>query len=142
MTDVLTKAQRTMCMKAVKSKGTSIEKLIATELRKQKIKFNKNVKSVYGTPDFVLKDLKTVIFCDSEFFHGKDWKKRKFNIKSKRDFWWKKIESNIARDRKVTKELKKQGWIVYRFWDSQIKKNPYKCVELILEKGCNNGKKS
>jgi DNA mismatch endonuclease (patch repair protein) len=128
-------------MKAVKSKGTLIEKLIAIELRKQKIKFNRNVKSIYGTPDFVLKDLKMVVFCDSEFFHGKDWKKRRFNIKSKRDFWWKKIEGNIARDRKVTRELRSQGWVVQRFWDSQIKKNPSKCVELILKKGCNYGKK-
>ncbi len=45
-----------------------------------------------------MKGLKIAIFCDSEFFHGKDWEIQKERIKTNREFWINKIERNIRRD--------------------------------------------
>ena len=73
-----------------------------------------------GRPDLTLKRYRLAIFVDSEFFHGKDWETSKFIIKSHRDFWWKKIESNIERDIVVNKHLREIGWIVLRFWSDEV----------------------
>lgn len=118
-------------MSQVKAKGSKIEKLMASELRKRKIKFRGNVRVVEGKPDFVIKGHKVAIFCDSHFWHGYSWKNRKLDHKSNKKFWLKKIERNMARDREVNKILRKQGWKVFRFWEHQILKHPDRCIERV-----------
>jgi DNA mismatch endonuclease (patch repair protein) len=79
-----------------------------------------------------LKKHKTVIFIDGEFWHGYNWKERKKRIKSNREFWIAKIERNMQRDREVNAELKNQGYEVFRFWESAIKKDLEKCLEIVI----------
>ena len=95
--DVLSSEQRRRNMQAIKSKGTKAELLLASNLWKKGFRYRKNDKLVFGKPDLTFKRLKIAIFIDSEFFHGKDWKTDRFFLKSRRDFWLKKIESNIER---------------------------------------------
>lgn len=130
--DKLSKEQRSRNMKAVKSKGTSIEVKLGKALWAKGIRYRKNDKTVFGKPDFTIKKYKIAIFCDSEFWHGKDWEIRKNDIKSNQDFWIKKIERNIARDVEVTTTLQTQGWVVLRFWSKDINKNTLHCVEKVL----------
>lgn len=119
-------------MSLIKSKGTSIEKIIRKELRRNKIRFRGNVKTVLGKPDFVVKDSKIAIFCDSAFWHGYKFGRTKtHDFKSNKEFWVNKIKNNISRDKYVTKELKKQGWVVIRLWDFNIKKNLGACIRKI-----------
>ncbi|PID28586.1 MAG: very short patch repair endonuclease [Candidatus Cloacimonadota bacterium] len=129
--DKLTKEQRSLNMKAVKSKGSKIEKILAKEMWARGLRYRKNVKDIFGKPDFAFKKAKTAVFCDSEFWHGKDWETRKNDIKSNRDYWFKKIERNIERDKEVTEYLTAQGWTVLRFWGKEITKNTEKCVQKI-----------
>lgn len=130
----LTKEQRRKNMQAVKSKGSKIERMLAKELWKRGYRYRKNCTEIFGKPDIVFKSLKIAIFCDSNFWHGKDWQIKKHEIKSNRDFWYKKIENNIERDKIVTNELTKQGWLVLRFWGTDIKKETVQCVNKIEEK--------
>ena len=132
--DKLTKEQRRKNMQAVKSKGSKIEKLLAKELWKRGYRYRKNCTNIFGKPDIVFKSLKIAVFCDSDFWHGKDWQIKKHEIKSNRDFWYNKIEKNIERDKMVTDELTKQGWVVLRFWGNDIKKETEKCINKIEEK--------
>jgi DNA mismatch endonuclease (patch repair protein) len=137
--DVHTPQQRSNNMRAIKGKNTKIELLLGRALWSNGIRYRKNVKTVLGTPDFAMKGLKIAIFCDSEFFHGKDWEKQKLRIKTNSEFWIKKIETNMARDLKVNKELISNGWSVIRFWGNDIKKNIEECVntvknEIIIKK--------
>ena len=76
---------------------------------------------------------KIAVFCDSEFWHGYDWENRNQDIKTRREFWVSKIERNIQRDVDVTEKLRQEGWIVLRFWGKEIKKDPQKCAERIIE---------
>ncbi len=128
--DNLTPEQRKMNMRNVKSKNTTPEKIIAKELKKQKIYFAKNVKTITGTPDFVFRRRKVVIFVDSDFWHGHP--KRCIMPKSNRDYWDNKILNNRLRDRKVNKELKLQGWKVVRLWEYDIKKHLDRSMNKIL----------
>lgn len=101
---------------------------------RNRIRYRKHVVSICGKPDYVIKKYKLAIFVDSEFWHGKNWKVEKYRIKSNRAFWWKKIESNIRRDKIVNKTLKNQGYHILRFWGSQVDKNLEVCIFKILDK--------
>lgn len=126
--DKLTKEQRKKNMRAVKSKGSKIEVRLAKALWKKGYRYRKNDKTVFGKPDITFKNLKIAIFCDSEFWHGKDWDIKKHEHKSNIKFWHKKIERNIERDKEVNKQLLKDGWKVLRFWGKEIEKKLDFCV--------------
>ncbi|MGH1366493.1 MAG: very short patch repair endonuclease [Calditrichia bacterium] len=129
--DVLTKAQRQKNMRAIKSKGSRIEKILGKAMWGRGIRYRKHSKKVFGKPDFTIKKYMIAIFCDSEFFHGKDWETAKKKIKSNRKFWYSKIESNIKRDLLVNQKLQKEGWIVIRFWGDDIKQRTNYCVSVV-----------
>jgi len=126
--DKLTKEQRKKNMMAVKNKGSKIEVRLAKALWKKGLHYRKNDKTVFGKPDLTFKGLKIAIFCDSEFWHGKDWNIKKHDHKSNIDFWHKKIERNIQRDKEVNEQLLKEGWKVLRFWGKDIEKKIDLCV--------------
>ena len=130
--DRLTKEQRHKNMAANKSKGTKPEILFAKLLWNAGIRYRKNDKSLFGKPDFVIRASKIAIFCDGEFWHGRDWNVRKKDHKTNCNFWYSKIERNIERDKEVNIELDKQGWKVFRFWETEITKEPDKCLNTIL----------
>ena len=118
-------------MSAIKSKGTAIEVSLGKAMWKLGIRYRKNNNKIIGKPDFSIKKHKIAIFCDSEFFHGKDWVNQRKRLDTNREFWIKKIEKNIERDDFVNKELQKDGWRVLRFWGSNIKKNPVDCAKIV-----------
>ncbi len=119
-------------MAANKSKGTSIELLFGKLLWNAGVRYRKNENTVFGRPDFVMKGRKIAIFCDGEYWHGKDWEKRKFDHKSNLNFWHTKIERNIERDKEVNAKLELEGWKVFRFWETDIVMNPDKCLNIVL----------
>lgn len=120
-------------MVAVKSKKTKIENLFAKALWSAGVRYRRNDKTIFGHPDFSHKGKKIAIFCDGEMWHGRDWEKHKEDFKSNRDFWILKIERNIQRDNEVNEFLAAQGWIVLRFWESDIKKHLDECVAKVKE---------
>jgi len=129
--DKLSREQRRKNMQAVKSKGSKIETMLGKEIWKRGFRYRRNDKTVFGKPDFTFKKYKIAVFCDSEFWHGKEWETRKHEHKSNVDFWYKKIERNIERDVEVNKQLKAEGWEVLRFWGKEIEKNLFLCVKKV-----------
>ena len=103
--DRLTKEQRHKNMKNIKSKDTSIEVILRKALWSKGYRYRKNDKSLPGKPDIVLPKYKIAIFCDSEFFHGKDWEVLKNQLERGKnaDFWIEKISKNQKRDDEVNK---------------------------------------
>ncbi|WGK69212.1 DNA mismatch endonuclease Vsr [Candidatus Haliotispira prima] len=128
-----TKEQRRKNMQAIKSRGSKIETLLGKSLwaKGAGYRYRKHCKDVFGKPDFVLRKYKIAIFCDSEYFHGKDWETAKHRIKTNTDFWHKKIEGNIQRDQLVNETLKQDGWRVIRFWGEEIRKDMDSCLARI-----------
>lgn len=116
-------------MSRIRAKDTAIEKRLADALKEHGLRgYRRNVRGVLGTPDFCWKGRKIAVFCDSSFWHGYDWKNHIKAIKVRKKFWIDKIETNIARDKRIDRQLRKEGWVVLRFWDFDIKKNSDRCV--------------
>ena len=95
----------------------------------------KNCKTLPGRPDIVITKYKVAIFCDSEFFHGKDWNELKFKLSSgaNPDYWISKIQRNMERDIEKDKLLRAEGWKVIHFWGKDIIKDTDGCIRIIEE---------
>ncbi len=83
---------------------------------------------IFGKPDFFVKP-NIVIFCDSSFWHGRNWEKLKKQLK--KGYWQEHISANVKRDIIVNKTLEKEGYAVLRFWDDEIVKHPKEIIEKI-----------
>lgn len=131
--DRLTKEQRSRNMSNIRGKNTSIEVLLCKELRKRGFGYRKNYSKLPGKPDVVLTKYKIAVFCDSDFFHGRDWLSLVKRLKTGNNpsFWISKIARNMERDEKNNRELSNMGWKVMRFWGSEIKKDVASCVDEI-----------
>ena len=120
-------------MSKIKSKDTSIEVSLRKALWHAGIRYRKNYSKLPGTPDIAITKHRIAVFCDGEFWHGKDWEKKKSTIKSNREYWIKKIERNICRDNETRMSLQNREWTVVRFWGSEIRNDVEGCVEEIRE---------
>lgn len=135
MADVLTPEQRRKNMQHIKANDTKIEILLRKALREKGYYYRKNCRELPGKPDIVLTKYKIAIFCDGEFFHGKDWEvlKPRLEKSNNSEFWIEKISRNVEHDEEINKKLLFMGWTVIRFWGDQIKKNTDECVRVIEE---------
>lgn len=135
MADVLTQEQRKKNMKNIRSKDTKIEVILRKALWKKGYRYRKNYKKLLGSPDIALTKYKIAIFCDGEFFHGKDWDalKRKLKKSNNSEFWINKISGNIKRDDEINKKLSLDGSTVIRFWGKDIKMHTDECVKVVEE---------
>ena len=133
--DRLTKEQRHKNMKNIRSKDTSIELKLRKELWRRGYRYRKNCTELPGKPDIVLTKYKIAIFCDSEFFHGKDWEVLKPQLEKGKnaDFWIEKISKNQQHDDDINKQLQFLGWTVIRFWGKDIMKKTDECIQVIEE---------
>jgi DNA mismatch endonuclease, patch repair protein len=117
--DVFTPQKRSEIMAKIRSKGTKIELRMKAELDKQGIPYEYQP-DLFGKPDFLIYP-NIVIFCDSSFWHGRNWSKLEARLPSQ--YWKDHIGKNRKRDRLVNAKLKKDSYIVLRFWDDQIEKD-------------------
>ena len=122
-------------MRSIHSKDTSIELQLRKALWHKGYRYRKNYKALPGSPDIVLTKYKIAIFCDSEFFHGKDWEILKLRLEKGKnpDYWIKKIERNRSRDFETDKKLLFLGYTVIHFWGQDIKKHTDECIQAIEE---------
>lgn len=138
MADVLTPEQRHRNMQQIRSKDTKIELKLRKALWEKGYRYRKNYKELPGCPDIVLTKYRIAIFCDGEFFHGKDWDvlKPRLEMSNNSEFWIKKISRNMERDDEIDKQLLFRDWTVIRFWGRDILKNTDECIKVIEETIC------
>ncbi|MCR5590139.1 MAG: very short patch repair endonuclease [Lachnospiraceae bacterium] len=127
--------QRHRNMSHIRSKDTSIELLLRRALWKKGYRYRKNYRKLPGRPDIALTKYRIAIFCDSEFFHGKDWETLKDTLAkgNNPDYWIPKIERNMERDREKDLALRGIGWTVIHIWGKDIQSDVDACVASIEE---------
>lgn len=70
-------------MSKVKLKKNDVETKLAKALWHKGFRYRLNYKKLPGSPDIVLTKYYIAIFVDGEFWHGKDFEKRKETLKNK-----------------------------------------------------------
>ena len=133
--DNLTKEQRQRNMQHIRSTDTRIEVILRKALWQKGYRYRKNCKDIPGKPDIALTKYRIAIFCDGEFFHGKDWEvlKLRLEISNNAEYWISKISKNRERDDEVNKRLFAEGWTVIRFWGKDIRNHTVECVKVVEE---------
>lgn len=117
-------------MRAIKSQDTKIEIALRKALWHKGVRYRKNYKVCSCKPDIVITKYKIAVFCNGDFWHGKE---SKYHIHTHKEYWNEKIQRNKERDLENTIELRDNGWIVLRYWESEITKDIEKCVTEILK---------
>ena len=132
--DVLTKEQRRKNMQHIHSKNTKAEVMLRKALWHCGIRYRKNYKDLPGKPDIVITKYRIVVFVDGDFWHARGHENAPGEqIRTNQGFWSKKLKRNVERDREVNDALLEQGWLVLRFWESDVVKKKKKCVSTIME---------
>jgi DNA mismatch endonuclease (patch repair protein) len=122
---------------------TTQELALRRELWKRGLRFRKNARDLPGKPDLVFPGPRIAVFCDGDFWHGRNWRKlhSKLSSGSNAQYWTAKIAFNMARDRRIGKILKNEGWTVLRFWETDIEKNVHTIADSIKRAVESTGRK-
>lgn len=128
-----TTPERSKIMSKIRGKNTKPELAFRKALYAAGYRYRIDYKKLIGKPDILLKKYKTAIFIDGEYWHGHQWAERKPKIRTNREFWIAKIERNMQRDREVNLELERLGYTVFRFWETEIKKDLERCLAEVID---------
>lgn len=130
MADKITPEHRSWNMSRVRSKDTKIEIKVRSILHRMGFRFRKNVRSLPGTPDIVLRKYNSVIFVNGCFWHQHKNCNKSHIPKSNVKFWKDKLSKNVARDLKNKKDLESIGWRVFYVWQCDLKEIDEVCLKL------------
>lgn len=120
MTDTISKERRSSNMSKIRSKDTSIELRVRKWLYSKDFRYRVNDKRYPGKPDITVSKLRIAIFIHGCFWHGHKVCKYSHESKTRSDYWQKKIEMNIERDKKSEGMLLEMGWEVIIIWECEV----------------------
>lgn len=128
VSEKISKETRSKNMSAIRS-VSKLEDRVSKALWNRGLRLRRNVKSLYGKPDFALKNIKTVIFIDSCFWHACPIHGNK--PKNNAEFWENKLKRNVERDKEVTEYYIKNSWNILRVWEHEFKDDFENAVDSI-----------
>jgi len=108
-----------------KKTDTKPELLLRRALWSAGLRYRKTPPALPGKPDVVFPGAKLAVFCDGDFWHGRNWEARqeKLSRGHNAEYWLAKIGRNMQRDAEVTAALREAGWTVLRVWESDVKRD-------------------
>ena len=121
MADIYDKGKRSEIMSCVKRARTAPEEKVAGLLKKLGIKYRRNVKTLPGQPDFLIKSAKTVVFVHGCFWHAHNNCKLARRPRTNKAFWVRKAIDNKRRDQRKNRLLRKQGWHILTIWQCNLR---------------------
>lgn len=106
------------------SRGTGAELLLRHGLWSQGLRYRLHATDLPGKPDIVFRRQRLAIFVDGDFWHGRDWDKRRASLERGHNapYWVEKIAYNMQRDQSNNALLAQAGWKVLRLWETDVKK--------------------
>ena len=139
MADTHSKETRSYNMSHIRSTNSKPEELVRKYLFSKGFRYRKNVRTLPGCPDIVLKKYKTVIFVNGCFWHKHDCPRFVWPS-SNEEYWRPKILKNVERDRENSEKLTSMGWKVITVWECELKKKEFdhtmgKLIEEIKQGG-------
>lgn len=119
MTDVVDRATRSRMMSGIRGRDTKPEKRVRSFLHRAGLRFRLHT-SLPGKPDLVFPKHRAVVFVHGCFWHRHTGCRYATTPSSNAEFWQKKFDENVARDRRVARQLRKEGWRVFVMWECQL----------------------
>jgi DNA mismatch endonuclease, patch repair protein len=126
------RSTRSLLMASIATADTAIERTVKKALRRGGHRVRSNVSTLPGKPDIVLYQHRTVIFVHGCFWHGHSCPRGRLP-KTNAAFWTAKIEANNRRDRRVKRQLNRQGWRVFIVWACKISKGVNRVLQAVAE---------
>ena len=119
MADIFTRAKRSGVMSRIRSRGNRATELrLIALMRAHGITGWRRNARLFGKPDFVFRAARLAVFVDGCFWHA--CPRHATMPRNNRAFWKAKLTRNAARDREVTRTLRKVGWRVLRVWECAL----------------------
>ena len=122
MADNHSKEVRSMNMSHIRSTNSKPEEKVRKYLFSKGLRYRKNVRRLPGCPDLVFPKHRTVVFVNGCFWHHHDCGRFVWPT-SNEEYWHKKINRNVERDKENHKLLEEQRWRVLVIWECQLKKS-------------------
>lgn len=119
--DTKSKEERSLNMSKIQAKNTKPELFIRSELYKLGYRYRVNSKLVEGHPDIYFTKKRIAVFVHGCYWHRHTDCKFAYTPKSNVDFWMKKFDNNIERDKIVMNALRENGIRVMVIWECTIK---------------------
>jgi DNA mismatch endonuclease, patch repair protein len=111
-------------MSAIRSSGNAVEVSLRKEVHRLGLRYRVYPKNVFGRPDFVFPAGKVAVFVDGDFWHGRILIEQGLEALRERHrgrrYWIDKMTRRVERDELVTRTLEEGGWLVLRFWESDV----------------------
>jgi len=120
MTDIVSEKQRSLMMSKIRSKDTKPEWIIRSGLHRLGFRYRLKNRHLTGNPDLVLPKHGAIVFVHGCYWHRHSGCKHARMPKSNVDFWSRKFEKNVERDRYVQKRLIEAGWRVMVVWECEL----------------------
>ena len=121
MTDVFTAEKRSEVMSRIRATGNrNTELRLIDLLRKHRITGWRRKAKLFGKPDLVFPKARVAVFVDGCFWHRHPGCKFTYTPKARAEFWLTKFQHNVARDKVVTRTLRRAGWCVVRVWECDL----------------------
>lgn len=131
------KAASTAARGASKKKDTGPELELRKALRQAGLRsYRVDVATLRGRPDVVFTRERVAVFCDGDFWHGRNLDARIAKLQQGHNapYWVAKIRGNVARDRSVDTELEEDGWDVLRFWETDVRRDATSVAKAVVER--------
>ena len=108
-------------MRAVRGRDTKPEMIVRSMLHRSGFRFRVQRRDLPGKPDIVFPSLRKVIFVHGCFWHTHDCRKGLGAPSTNSEFWKRKRELTVERDRKTLRALASEGWDAYVVWECALK---------------------
>ncbi len=121
MADVLTPAQRSFNMSRIRGKNTAPELAVRRLVHGMGFRYRLHGAKLPGKPDLVFAGRGKVILVHGCYWHMHDCPYGRVTPKTNATFWQTKRLSNVARDARNLRDLKRAGWSVFVVWECQVR---------------------
>ena len=122
MTDVHSPEQRSFNMSRIRNRDTRPEIIVRSIIHRLGYRYRLHKKDLPGKPDIVLVRHRKIIDVHGCFFHMHKCLYGSVVPATNAKFWRTKRMSNVERDRRNLRALKRAGWKVMIVWECETRK--------------------
>lgn len=123
-------------MGAIRSRDNKTELALRRALHAKGLRYQLHPSGIAGKPDIVFPREQVAIFVDGDFWHARLL--RETGMESfptlirtpRKEYWFTKFTRRIERDDEVNALLRETGWLVLRFWESDLQRDLHGCATI------------